>query len=211
MNTVERIREALSGGASSITAELRVNPRARLGLAAIAMVLLAAVGLRIADHATVRQSQIIALQARQSELTQLTSREHVQAWEIADAELQLELGHAQQQLWSDGPVGAAHANFYATIQELAANSELVAAQTRLGEARRIGTQGELTEIRVSIFVPQTAGATHEQVHNFLDNVASHPRLIYARSLRLRFQPSILFEGEFAAFVPSDAASDAATN
>jgi len=200
---VVRLIEAIKAGWNSALAEIRSNPRARMGVIAIGGVLVVALGLRLVDHAAQRQSEIAALRVLEREYTVLSQPEHARTWQDADQQLTAELANARNQLWSDGPVGVAHASFFAWIQELSNTSGFQNATIRLGEARRIGTDGELTEIRVNVFVPQAPGASRDQVISFLGAIAQSPKLVYVRSLRLRFQPSILLEGEFAAFVPTD--------
>jgi hypothetical protein len=84
----------------------------------------------------------------------------------------------------------------------AKQAELTGASVRLGETRKIGDDGQLTELRVSIFVPNppTGGVTQRTAYAFLRLLDESPRLVYTRSLRVRFDGSSLLEGEFSAFV-----------
>lgn len=203
------LMRTLNQGAAAAAAELRSNPRARAGLAAIGLILLAAIGLRLADHVQRRQSELAALRVSERELTALTSKAQADAWAKADAEVGVLLARARTRLWSDGPVGAAHADFYAWIERTAAASGIAGAQVRLGEARRIGAEGQLTELGVSLFAPSApTPPSQEAVYAFLRALSDNPRLIHVRSLRVKFEPAILLEGEFVAYATSDSSRGA---
>jgi len=189
-------------GWEAMVAEVRANPRARLGLIGIVLVLIVAGGLRLASQTALRQTEISALLVQKKELEALSSQRQAQAWVEADRRLQARLMQARNQLWSEAPVGVAHADFLAFIEAKAKQAELTGASVRLGETRKIGDDGQLTELRVSIFVPNppTGGVTQRTAYAFLRLLDESPRLVYTRSLRVRFDGSSLLEGEFSAFV-----------
>lgn len=193
--------------ASAAAAELRANPRARMGFAAIGLILLVAIGLRLADHVQRRQSEISALRVSEREFLSLTSKEQAEAWAKADSEVSALLTRARGRLWSDGPVGAAHADFYAWLEQTAVAAGLQGATVRLGEARRIGSEGQLTELRATVFVPSApTPPSQDAVYTFLRALSEDRRLVHARSLRVKFEPAILLEGEFVAYAPSDSSA-----
>jgi len=194
-------------GASAAGAELRSNPRARMGLAAIGLIVLIAIGLRLADHVQRRQSEISALRVSERAFLSLTSKAQADAWAKADADVGALLARARGRLWSDGPVGAAHADFYAWLEQTALAAGLQGAQLRLGEARRIGADGQLTELRATVFVPSApTPPTQDAVYAFLRALSEDRRLVHARSLRVKFEPAILLEGEFVAYAPSESSA-----
>jgi hypothetical protein len=200
------VQRAVGQAASAASAELRANPRARMGLAVIGLIILVAIGLRLADHVQRRQSEISTLRVSERELLSLTSKAQADAWADADAKVAALLERARARLWSRGPVGAAHADFYTWIEQSLVASGVNGAQVRLGEARKIGVEGQLTELRVSVFVPSAPSPpSQEAVYTFLRSLSDNQKLIHARSLRLKFEPAILLEGEFVAYVTTEVA------
>jgi hypothetical protein len=198
------VQRAIGQAAAAAGAELQANPRARMGLLVIGLILLVAIGLRLADHAQRRQSEISALRVSERELLSLTSKVQADAWAEADANVAGLLQRAQARLWSTGPVGAAHADFYTWIEQTLTAAGISGAQIRLGEARKIGTDGQLTELRVIVFVPSAPSPpSQEAVYAFLRALSSSEKLIHARSLRLKFEPAIIVEGEFVAYATSE--------
>lgn len=201
-DALARAPTLLKQGIEAIVSEVRVNQRARLGLMGIVLVLLFAAGLRLVSHTTLRQSETAALRVQKRELETLLSQRQAAAWTEADERLKVRLAKAQSELWSDAPVGVAHADFLAFIESKAKDAGLTGASIRLGDTRKLGDDGQITEMRVSVFVPNPpmGGVNQRTAYSFLRLLDESPHLVYTRSLRVRFDGSSLLEGEFSAFV-----------
>lgn len=213
---LDRAGKALVGAASGMRDELRTNPRARLGLIALVLVVLLAGALRAAQHAATRQAEIATLRVQERELAVLAAPEQAARWATADEEIAVRLAKAESLLWADAPVGVAHADFLAWLEAAAQEAGIQGIQIRLGDARRLGEDGQLTEMRVSLFATNAGGTVNQDaIYAFLRTVSDDPRAVFARSLRVRFNDPILLEAELAAFCrtepPSAGARPGAAN
>ncbi len=205
---VQRLGRLVSDMVSGAVGELRTNPRARTGLVAIVVVMCVAGALRGWSYVEAREAEISALRSNEENLLSLTSDVQSRAWSAADADAKKLLEAAKQRLWSNGPVGASHADFYAWLQQSANTAGLQGAQIRLGQARRIGVDGQLTEMSVSMFVPSAPTPPPRQaIYAFLKELNSSSKRIHTRSLRVKFEPVTLFEGEFVAYVATNAVKE----
>lgn len=199
-----RLARATRGASSAVAEELRSNARARLGVVAVGLVLLVALSLRVADHVASRNARIVELSAKVRELDLLSSAKQASQWKKADVAFARRIAESRTRLWSDLPIGVAHADFYAWVEEAAGKSGLEGVALRLGDVRKIGKSGQITEMRVVLTASGAQGATLDQqsMYAFLKVVTREPRLIVARRLRLRFVDPPLLEAELAAFVPT---------
>jgi hypothetical protein len=187
----------------SLQRELRTNPRARLGLVLVAVVLLVAGGLRAWTYTEGRQVEIEALKTQVDELEALGSDTQSRLWAAAEKDTSKGLARVKGLFWSNEPIGASHADFYAWIEDAAAKAGLPGAQIRLGRTRKLGAEGQVTEMSVTVFVPfAPTPPTTEAMFTFLTALKNNQRVIHARSLRVQFEPANLFEGEFVAYAPS---------
>jgi hypothetical protein len=199
-DTTQRIGRIVGDMTASAIGELRTNPRARTGLAAMLLIIVLAIGLRGWSYVEAREAEIAALRASEKDLASLTSETQARAWAAADLSSKALLGAARGRLWSSGPVGSTHADFLGWVQQAASAAGLEGAQVRLGQARKIGANGQLTELSVTVFVPSMpTPPTREAVFAFLKLLDDSPRRIDARSLRITFDPVMVFEGGFAAY------------
>lgn len=202
-----RLDKMARNGLAALADELRSNARARLGLVAVSLVLLLALCLRVADFVASRNAQIAELSTKVRELKSLSSPEQAARWKTADAAFEKRISETRKLLWSNLPIGVAHADFYAWVQEAAQKAGLDGANLRLGDIRRIGKTGQVTEMRVQLVASgaQQPAVNQQSMHAFLKLVSNEPRLIVARSMRLRFIEPPLLEIELAAFVPTQEA------
>lgn len=188
-------------GLESVETELRTNPRARFGLMALLAVLLVAGALRLATHVAAQSADIVNLETQARELRALTGPES-EEWRQARQQTGARVAEARRQLWSEAPVGIAHADFYNWIQKALTESGITAADVRLGEIRRMGEGSNLVEMRVTIFINENnAGVlTRDAAFAFLQRISTEKRMVLTRSLRLKFTPPIVMETELAAFI-----------
>lgn len=207
-----RVGKALLDAATAARDEVRANPRARLGLIGLVLVLLIAGALRASQHAATRQAEIATLRVQERELTVLAAPEQAALWSRTDQDISARLQAAERRLWSNAPVGVAHADFMAWLEATAQQAGIANAQIRLGDARRIGDDGQLMEMRVTLFATSASGAlSQEAIYAFLRAISAEPRAVFARSLRVRLNNPILLEVELAAFCRLEARPTGATS
>ena len=199
------LRERLEGfgraGVAAVATEIRVNPRARLGLAALALVLVAAISLKLYDFAMVRRADLERLLQEERQLTQL-SGPGAAAWLSAQAEADWAVAASEALLWSRGDPGVAQADFYNWVGAAATNAGLTGAEVRIGEQKRLGRSGNIVEIHIGVFASSAKGASvgRDSIYQFLRTLAESRRRIATRSLRVRLMPAIVLEAELVAFV-----------
>ncbi len=200
-DVLDRLGRGWSDLWTAVRQELSSNPRARLGIVAVGLVLLVAGGLRLWNHTVGRQAQIVTLSVQERELAALVSPEQASRWTDADTAFAQRLAEARARLWSNAPMGVAHADFYAWTQQAAISAGLSGAQVRLGDVRRVGGASRLVEMRVSVLISsaQGGGVSQAGFHDFLKRIALEPRFVVARSLRLRFVEPMALEADLATF------------
>lgn len=198
-----KLGRTLADLVGSALGELRTNARARLGLLLVAAVIVAALGLRAWSYAEGRLGEIETLKARADELEALGSDAQARVWADAERETMKALARVKSRLWSQDPVGTAHADYYAWVQATAEKAGLVGAQIRLGRTRKVGADGQVTEMAISVFAPSAPSPpSTEAMYAFLSALKGSTKAIHARSLRIQFEPANLLEGEFVAYVAS---------
>lgn len=197
----ERIEGLGRAGLAAVATEIRVNPRARLGLAALAFVLVAAISLRLYDFAMVRRADLERLLQDERQLTQL-SGPGAAAWISAQAEADWAVSASEALLWSRGDPGVAQADFYNWVGTAATNAGITGAQVKIGEQKRVGRSGNIVEIQVGVLASSASGATlgRDNIYQFLRTLSESRRRIATRALRVRLMPAIVLEADLVAFV-----------